>query len=28
VQSPPVAAAELYSDKLAEVAGYTDDEDL
>ncbi len=28
VQSPPVAAAELYSDKLAEVAGYGDDEDL
>ncbi len=28
VQSPPVAAADLYSDKLAEVAGYTDDEDL
>lgn len=28
VQSPPVAAAELYSDKLAEVAGYNDDEDL
>ena len=28
VQSPPVAAVELYSDKLAEVAGYTDDEDL
>jgi mannose-6-phosphate isomerase-like protein (cupin superfamily) len=27
VQSPPVAAAELYSDQLAEVAGY-DDEDL
>jgi mannose-6-phosphate isomerase-like protein (cupin superfamily) len=26
VQSPPVAATELYSDKLAEVAGY-DDED-
>lgn len=26
VQSPPVAAAELYSDQLAEVAGY-DDED-
>jgi mannose-6-phosphate isomerase-like protein (cupin superfamily) len=25
VQSPPVAAAELYSDKLAEVAGYDDD---
>jgi mannose-6-phosphate isomerase-like protein (cupin superfamily) len=28
VQSPPVAATELYSDKLAEVAGYNDDEDL
>jgi mannose-6-phosphate isomerase-like protein (cupin superfamily) len=28
VQSPPVAAAELYSDQLAEVSGYTDDEDL
>lgn len=27
VQSPPVAASELYSDQLAEVAGY-DDEDL
>jgi len=27
VQSPPVAAAELYSDQLAEVAGY-DDEDI
>ena len=27
VQSPPVAAAELYSDQLAEVSGY-DDEDL
>jgi len=27
VQSPPVAAAELYSDKLAEVAGYNEDED-
>ncbi len=26
VQSPPVAAAELYGDRLAEVAGY-DDED-
>lgn len=26
VQSPPVAASELYSDQLAEVAGY-DDED-
>lgn len=28
VQSPPVAAAELYSDQLAEVAGYTEDEEL
>lgn len=28
VQSPPVAAAELYSDQLAEVSGYADDEDL
>lgn len=28
VQSPQVAAAELYSDKLAEVAGYGDDEEL
>jgi mannose-6-phosphate isomerase-like protein (cupin superfamily) len=28
VQSPPVAAAELYSDQLAEVSGYTDDEEL
>jgi mannose-6-phosphate isomerase-like protein (cupin superfamily) len=27
VQSPPVAAAELYSDQLAEVSGY-DDEDV
>lgn len=27
-QSPPVAAAELYSDQLAEVAGYTDDDEL
>lgn len=26
VQSPPVAAGELYSDQLAEVAGYSDDE--
>jgi mannose-6-phosphate isomerase-like protein (cupin superfamily) len=25
-QSPPVAAAELYSDQLAEVAGFDDDE--
>lgn len=28
IQSPPVAAAELYSDQLAEVSGYDDDEDL
>lgn len=28
VQSPPVAAAELYSDQLAEVSGYDDDENL
>lgn len=28
VQSPPVAAAELYSDQLAEVAGYDEDENL
>jgi mannose-6-phosphate isomerase-like protein (cupin superfamily) len=28
VQSPPVAVAELYSDQLAEVAGYDDDETL
>jgi len=28
VQSPPVAASELYSDQLAEVAGYDDDQDL
>lgn len=26
VQSPPVAAAELYSDQLAEVAGYEDED--
>ena len=26
IQSPPVAAGELYSDQLAEVAGYDDDE--
>ncbi len=26
VQSPPVAASELYSDQLAEVAGYDEDE--
>jgi mannose-6-phosphate isomerase-like protein (cupin superfamily) len=28
IQSPPVAVAELYSDQLAEVAGYEDDEGL
>jgi len=28
VQSPPVAASELYSDQLAEVAGYDEDENL
>jgi mannose-6-phosphate isomerase-like protein (cupin superfamily) len=28
IQSPPVAAAELYSDKLAEVAGYDDDDEF
>jgi mannose-6-phosphate isomerase-like protein (cupin superfamily) len=28
VQSPPVSAAELYSDQLAEVSGYGDDEDM
>jgi mannose-6-phosphate isomerase-like protein (cupin superfamily) len=27
IQSPPVAAAELYSDQLAEVAGYDDDDE-
>lgn len=27
-QSPPVASSDLYSDQLAEVAGYDDDEDL
>ena len=27
IQSPPVAAVELYSDQLAEVAGYDDDDD-
>ena len=27
-QSPPVAAAELYSDQLAEVSGYGEDEEL
>ena len=27
IQSPPVAAEELYSDQLAEVAGYDDDDD-
>jgi mannose-6-phosphate isomerase-like protein (cupin superfamily) len=26
IQSPPVAAGELYSDQLAEVAGYDDDD--
>lgn len=26
IQSPPVSAAELYSDQLAEVAGYDEDE--
>jgi mannose-6-phosphate isomerase-like protein (cupin superfamily) len=28
IQSPPVAAAELYSDQLAEVAGYDDDDGI
>lgn len=28
IQSPPVAAAELYSDRLAEVAGYDDDDEF
>jgi mannose-6-phosphate isomerase-like protein (cupin superfamily) len=28
IQSPPVAAVELYSDQLAEVAGYDDDDEL
>jgi mannose-6-phosphate isomerase-like protein (cupin superfamily) len=28
IQSPPVSAEELYSDQLAEVAGYTEDDDL
>ena len=27
IQSPPVAAGELYSDQLAEVAGYDDEDD-
>jgi len=27
IQSPPVAAAELYSDQLAEAAGYAEDDD-
>lgn len=27
IQSPPVSADELYSDQLAEVAGYDDDDD-
>ena|SRR5436190_4887273 len=28
IQSPPVAAAELYSDQLAEVAGYDDEDEF
>jgi mannose-6-phosphate isomerase-like protein (cupin superfamily) len=28
IQSPPVASAELYSDQLAEVAGYDDDDEF
>ena len=28
IQSPPVAAAELYSDQLAEVAGYDEDDEI
>jgi mannose-6-phosphate isomerase-like protein (cupin superfamily) len=28
IQSPPVAAEELYSDQLAEVAGYDDDDEI
>lgn len=28
IQSPPVAAAELYSDQLAEVSGYDDDDEF
>jgi mannose-6-phosphate isomerase-like protein (cupin superfamily) len=28
IQSPPVAAAELYSDQLAEVSGYDDEDDF
>jgi mannose-6-phosphate isomerase-like protein (cupin superfamily) len=28
VQSPPVASSDLYSDQLAEVSGYSEDEDL
>jgi mannose-6-phosphate isomerase-like protein (cupin superfamily) len=28
IQSPPVSAAELYSDQLAEVAGYDDDDEF
>ncbi len=28
IQSPPVAAEELYSDQLAEVAGYDEDDDV
>jgi mannose-6-phosphate isomerase-like protein (cupin superfamily) len=27
-QSPPVASSDLYSDQLAEVAGYDDDEEM
>jgi len=27
IQSPPVSAAELYSDQLAEVSGYDDDDE-
>ena len=27
IQSPPVSAAELYSDQLAEVSGYNDDDE-
>ncbi|MGE0067476.1 MAG: cupin domain-containing protein, partial [Solirubrobacterales bacterium] len=28
IQSPPVAASELYSDQLAEVAGYDDEDEF
>jgi mannose-6-phosphate isomerase-like protein (cupin superfamily) len=28
IQSPPVAAEELYSDQLAEVAGYDDEDEF